>query len=50
MVASKFLQDDGEEDEVFNAEWAKSGYLTLPQMNLLEREFLNAIVSTEQFN
>eukprot|EP00091_Calanus_sinicus_P014411 TRINITY_DN31938_c0_g1_i1.p1 TRINITY_DN31938_c0_g1~~TRINITY_DN31938_c0_g1_i1.p1 ORF type:complete len:150 (-),score=54.52 TRINITY_DN31938_c0_g1_i1:483-932(-) len=25
MVASKFLQDDGEVDEVFNDEWASSG-------------------------
>jgi hypothetical protein len=24
MVASKFLHDDGEEDEVFNDEWATS--------------------------
>jgi hypothetical protein len=25
MVASKYLHDDGEEDEVFNDEWAASG-------------------------
>ena len=25
MVASKYLYDDGEEDEVFNDEWAASG-------------------------
>ena len=25
MVASKYLYDDGEEDEVFNEEWATSG-------------------------
>ncbi|XP_054257774.1 protein CNPPD1 [Macrosteles quadrilineatus] len=43
MVASKFLHDDGEEDEVFNAEWAYSGGLKLKEMNQLEREFLNAI-------
>jgi hypothetical protein len=24
MVASKFLHDDGEDDEVFNDEWAAS--------------------------
>ena len=29
MVASKFLHDDGEEDEVFNDEWAKSGNIDL---------------------
>lgn len=45
MVASKFLNDDGEDDEVFNVEWAKSGDLTLAQMNRLEMEFLDAIVS-----
>ncbi|CAD6215815.1 GSCOCG00000629001-RA-CDS [Cotesia congregata] len=43
MVASKFLNDDGEDDEVFNVEWAKSGDLTLAQMNRLEMEFLDAI-------
>lgn len=43
MVASKFLHDDGEEDEVFNAEWAESAGLTLSQMNNLEKDFLIAI-------
>ncbi|KAJ8680032.1 hypothetical protein QAD02_015819 [Eretmocerus hayati] len=43
MVASKFLNDDGEEDEVFNTEWAESGSLTLSKMNRLEKEFLKAI-------
>uniref|UniRef100_A0A1B6KXB5 Protein CNPPD1 n=1 Tax=Graphocephala atropunctata TaxID=36148 RepID=A0A1B6KXB5_9HEMI len=43
MVASKFLHDDGEEDEVYNDEWATSGGLDLSDMNRLEREFLNAI-------
>lgn len=45
MVASKFLHDDGEEDEVFNDEWAISGGLEVKEMNRLEIEFLNAIVS-----
>lgn len=44
MVASKFLNDDGEEDEVFNSEWAKSGDLSIAQMNRLEKDFLKAIV------
>ncbi|KAK0174463.1 hypothetical protein PV327_010230 [Microctonus hyperodae] len=43
MVASKFLNDDGEDDEVFNTEWAKSGKLTVAHMNRLEKEFLIAI-------
>lgn len=45
MVASKFLHDDGEEDEVYNDEWANSGGIDLKDMNQLEKEFLNAIVS-----
>lgn len=43
MVASKFLHDDGEEDEVFNKEWANSGQVTISQMNKLEKDFLAAI-------
>lgn len=43
MVASKFLNDDGEEDEVINAEWATSAKLDLSKLNELEREFLQAI-------
>lgn len=27
MVASKFLVDEGEDDEVFNDEWAEAGVL-----------------------
>lgn len=45
MVASKFLNDEGEDDEVFNTEWAQSGDLTVSQMNQLEKDFLKAIVS-----
>ncbi|XP_046618760.1 protein CNPPD1 [Neodiprion virginianus] len=43
MVASKFLHDDGEEDEVFNTEWAESAGLTLSEINSLEMDFLVAI-------
>lgn len=42
LVASKFLYDDGEEDEVFNSEWATSANMELKDLNLLEREFLGA--------
>lgn len=45
MVASKYLYDDGEEDEVFNDEWATSAALPLSDLNKAEREFLVAIVS-----
>lgn len=43
MVASKYLYDDGEEDEVFNDEWATSAALSLADLNQAEREFLIAI-------
>jgi len=43
MVASKYLYDDGEEDEVFNDEWAASGNLEKKELNRLEVEFLDAI-------
>ncbi|KAH8020192.1 hypothetical protein HPB51_025376 [Rhipicephalus microplus] len=51
LVASKFLYDDGEEDEVFNSEWATSANMELKDLNLLEREFLGAFVcSTNLFS
>jgi len=43
MVASKFLFDDGEDDEVFNDEWAASGNIEVKELNRLEREFLAAM-------
>ncbi|KAG6462908.1 protein CNPPD1 [Manduca sexta] len=43
MVGNKFLQDDGEDDDVFCSEWAASGGIELKQLKKLEVEFLNAI-------
>lgn len=43
MVASKFLNDSGEEDDVMNNEWATSAGISLSDLNKLEKEFLNAI-------
>lgn len=43
MVASKFLHDDGEEDEVFNDEWAISGGMDTKELNRLELRFLAAL-------
>lgn len=43
MVASKYLFDDGEDEEVFNDDWAISGELQLEKLNKLELEFLSAI-------
>lgn len=43
MIASKFLYDEGEIEEVFNSEWAISANMDLKDLNKLEREFLAAI-------
>ena len=48
MVATKFLQDDGEEDGVINEEWATSAGISTTHLNQLERDFLDAIVSISQ--
>lgn len=45
MVASKYLYDEGEEEEVFNDEWGAAGKLDVQTVNKLEMNFLNAIVS-----
>ncbi len=46
MMASKYLYDEGVDEEVFNDEWAESANMDLQQLNELERNFLSAIVST----
>jgi len=43
MVASKFLHDEGEAEEIFNDEWAEAAGLSVKTVNRLEREFLDAI-------
>lgn len=43
MVASKYLYDEGEEEEVFNDEWGTAGKLDVQTVNTLEMNFLNAI-------
>jgi len=43
MVASKYLYDEGIDEEVFNDEWAQSGNLEIDDLNELERNFLGAI-------
>lgn len=49
MVASKYLYDEGEEEEVFNDEWGAAGKLDVKTVNNLEMNFLNAIVSVCMF-
>ncbi|KAG8147624.1 putative Protein CNPPD1 protein, partial [Naja naja] len=43
MVASKYLYDEGEEEEVFNDEWGAAGKVDVQTMNMLEMNFLRAI-------
>ncbi|XP_023695886.1 protein CNPPD1 [Paramormyrops kingsleyae] len=43
MVASKYLYDEGEEEEVFNDEWGAAGKLGVQTVNTLEMNFLKAI-------
>lgn len=43
LVASKFLYDNGEDDEVFNTEWACSANIDVKDLNSMEREFLAAL-------
>ncbi|XP_078408775.1 protein CNPPD1 isoform X1 [Cetorhinus maximus] len=54
MVASKYLYDEGEEEEVFNDEWGAAGKLDVQVVNTLEMNFLRAIdwnlyVNTQEF-
>ncbi|KAG2459620.1 CNPD1 protein, partial [Polypterus senegalus] len=43
MVASKYLYDEGEEEEVFNDEWGAAGKQDVQTVNSLEMNFLKAI-------
>uniref|UniRef100_A0A6G1R6V7 Protein CNPPD1 n=1 Tax=Hypotaenidia okinawae TaxID=2861861 RepID=A0A6G1R6V7_9GRUI len=43
MVASKYLYDEGEEEEVFNDEWGAAGKVDVQTINTLEMNFLSAI-------
>jgi len=43
VISSKFLNDEGEDDEIFNDEWAEAGGLAVSTVNRLEREFLDAM-------
>jgi hypothetical protein len=42
-VSSKFLIDEGEEEEILNGEWAKAAGLSISKTNRLEWEFLDAM-------
>lgn len=50
MVASKYLYDEGEEEEVFNDEWGAAGGVAMPTLNALERGFLSAMVNSSSLS
>ncbi|KAK3082802.1 hypothetical protein FSP39_005713 [Pinctada imbricata] len=43
MMASKYLYDEGTDDEIFNDEWAASADMETEEINEMERNFLSAI-------
>jgi len=43
MMASKYLYDEGVDEEVFNDEWADAANMDVKDLNELERSFLDAI-------
>ncbi|XP_038072126.1 protein CNPPD1-like [Patiria miniata] len=43
MIATKFLYDEGEEEELYNDEWAEAAKIDVNRVHDLEREFLAAI-------
>lgn len=45
MLASKYLYDEGEDEERFNDDWARAGSKTVDEVNKLEMEFLASMVS-----
>ena len=54
LLASKYLVDEGESDEIYNNEWASVADIPIKKINSLERTFLNKIewnmfVSSDEF-
>lgn len=43
MMASKYLYDEGVDEEVFNDEWAENADMEKDEINRMEREFLDAM-------
>lgn len=43
MMASKYLYDEGVDEEVFNGEWAETAGMDKDEVNRMEEEFLNAM-------
>ena len=45
LVASKYLTDEGESNEIYNNDWAEVCDIPIKRINQLERSFLNQMVS-----
>ena len=45
-MASKYLYDEGVDEEVFNDEWAENAGLEKEEVNKMELDFLDAMVSS----
>lgn len=43
-MASKFLIDEGEDDEIYNDQWADAADIPVEKINKLEKFFLNKMV------
>ncbi|XP_022093990.1 protein CNPPD1-like [Acanthaster planci] len=43
MIATKFLYDEGEEEELYNDQWAEAAKIDVNRVHDLERDFLAAI-------
>merc|ERR1739838_875716 len=43
LVASKFMYDDGTDDEVYNDEWSASSHMDVKHLKKLEAQFLHAL-------
>lgn len=53
-MATKYLVDEGEAEEIYNYEWAECTDLPIKRLNALEKEFLsrlnwNLFVSADEF-
>ena len=53
-MASKYLTDEGEPEEIYNDDWARAADLSVADINRLEKRFLNLIdwnlyVSNQEF-
>jgi hypothetical protein len=54
LLASKYLVDEGESEEIYNNEWAVAADMSVKKINMLEKEFLkkldwNLFVSSNEF-